>query len=120
MAQRPDSLTNSQRVLLVRILEAGFGAQDQVPENKWLARIEAAQMANPRDAVLQYLAGVVCVRLSLWGKAQQLLKQALSMLQDPALKRDAWRALAVMAEQRQDMQAATHAYQQALAEAVKA
>jgi HemY protein len=68
---------------------------------------------------LQYLAGVVCVRLSLWGKAQQLLKQALSMLQDPALKRDAWRALAEMAEQRQDAQAATDAYRQALAEAIK-
>ena len=40
-----------------------------------LGRIEAAQMANPRDAVLQYLAGVVCMRLSLWGKAQQMLKQ---------------------------------------------
>ena len=119
MAQRPDSLTTAQRVRLVRILESGFGAKGEVPETKWLARIEAAQMANPRDAVLQYLAGVVCVRLSLWGKAQQLLKQALSMLQDPALKRDAWRALAVMAEQRQDTQAATDAYRQALAEAIK-
>lgn len=119
MAQRPDSLTMSQRVHLVRVLEAGFGAAGEPPETQWLARIEAAQMANPRDAVLQYLAGVVCVRLSLWGKAQQLLKQALSLLQDPALKRDAWRALAVMAEQRQDTAAATHAYRQALAEAIK-
>ncbi len=119
MVQHPDALTASQRVRLVRVLEAGFGAQGELPENKWLARIEAAQMASPRDAVLQYLAGVVCVRLSLWGKAQQLLKQALSLLQDPALKRDAWRALAAMAEQRQDVQAATHAYRQALAEAVK-
>jgi HemY protein len=54
------------------------------------------------------------MRLQLWGKAQQLLKQSLSMLQDNGLKRDAWRALAEMAEQRQDMQAATEAYREAL------
>jgi HemY protein len=36
------------------------------------------------------------------------------MLQDNGLKRDAWRALAEMAEQRQDMQAATEAYREAL------
>ena len=83
-------------------------------DSDWLSRIETAQVANPRDAVLQYLAGVVCMRLKLWGKAQQLLKQSLSLLQDNGLKRDAWRALAAMAEQRQDTQAATEAYRQAL------
>ena len=54
------------------------------------------------------------MRLSLWGKAQQLLKQSLSLLQDVGLKRDAWRALAEMAEQRQDMAGATEAYREAL------
>ena len=76
-------------------------------------------MSNPRDAVLQYLAGIVCVRLNLWGKAQQLLKQSLSMLQDPALKRDAWRALGAIAEQRHDDDAASHALRQALEEAAR-
>jgi HemY protein len=109
----------SQKVRLVRILEAGFGAESEAPDSQWLSRIEAAQMSNPRDAVLQYLAGIVCVRLSLWGKAQQLLKQSMSMLQDPALKRDAWCALGLIAEQRRDTEAATHAYRQALAEAAK-
>jgi HemY protein len=84
-----------------------------------LARIETAQMANPRDAALQYLAGVVCMRMRLWGKAQQMLKQSLALLQDAGLKRDAWRALAFMAEQRQDAAAATEAYRQALVEAGK-
>lgn len=70
-------------------------------------------MANPRDAVLQYLAGVVCMRLSLWGKAQQMLKQSLSMLDDAELQRDAWLALARLAEQRQDVTAATQAYREA-------
>lgn len=119
LQEQPDSLSSSQKVRLVRALEAGFGSEGQVPDAHWLARIESAQMSNPRDAALQYLAGVVCMRLGLWGKAQQLLKQSLALLQEPGLKRDAWRALAIMAEQRQDSATATEAYRQALAEAAK-
>jgi HemY protein len=110
----PETLTLTQRVRLARVLEQSFGEGDAAPDGAWLGRIEAAQLANPRDAVLQYLAGVTCMRLQLWGKAQQLLKQSLSMLQDTGLKRDAWRALAEMAEQRQDTKAATEAYREAL------
>ncbi len=119
LLERADALNPVQKVRLVRILEAAFGAGGQVPDAQWLARIEAAQMANPRDAALQYLAGMVCMRLRLWGKAQQLLKQSLVLLQDSALKRDAWRALAEMAEQRQDAAGATEAYRQALKEAAR-
>ena len=119
MVSRGDTFAISQKVRLVRILEAGFGAEGEAPDTQWLTRIEAAQMANPRDAVLQYLAGMVCVRLNLWGKAQQLLKQSVSMLQDPALKRDAWRALGAIAEQRHDDDAASHAFRQALTEAAR-
>ncbi len=114
-----DALSPAQKVRLVRLLETAFGAAGQTPDAQWLARIESAQMANPRDAALQYLAGMVCMRLSLWGKAQQLLKQSLVLLQDPALKRDAWRALAELALQRQDAAGATEAYRQALNEAAK-
>ena len=119
LQEQPDALNMAQKVRLVRTLEAGFGAQGQVPDAQWLARIEAAQMANPRDAALQYLAGVVCMRLSLWGKAQQMLKQSLALVPDAGLKRDAWHALAVMAEQRQDSAAATEAYRQALLQAAR-
>jgi HemY protein len=56
---------------------------------------------------------VVCMRLSLWGKARQLLKQSLAMVQDRELKRDTWLALAQMAEQQQDATAATEAYREA-------
>jgi HemY protein len=119
LQQQPDALNLAQKVRLVRTLESGFGSAGQAPEAQWLARIESAQMGNPRDAALQYLAGVVCMRLGLWGKAQQMLKQSLALLQDAGLKRDAWRALAVMAEQRQDAAGATEAYRQALAEAAK-
>jgi HemY protein len=119
MQEQPEALNLGQTVRLVRTLESGFGAQGQAPDAQWLARIEAAQMANPRDAALQYLAGVVCMRLSLWGKAQQMLRQSLALLQDAGLKRDAWRALAQMAEQRQDTAAATEAYRHAVVEAAK-
>ena len=119
MLERPDGLNDSQRIRLVRLLEAGFAAQSQSPDAQWLSRIESAQMANPRDAALQYLAGMVCMRLSLWGKAQQLLKQSLALQQDAALKRDAWSALAEIAEQRQDTEGATQAYRQALKEAAR-
>jgi HemY protein len=42
-----------------------------------------------------------------------LLKQSLTRLQDPDLKRDAWRALAQLAEQRNDTAAASEAYREA-------
>jgi HemY protein len=119
MTQRVDTLPLAQRVRLVRVLEQSFGNTTETPDAAWLSKVEAAQMANPREAVLQYLAGVVCMRLQLWGKAQQLLKQSLSLLQDAGLRRDAWRALAEMAEQRQDSAGATHAYREALNQADK-
>jgi HemY protein len=56
---------------------------------------------------------VLCTRLELWGKAQQLLRQSLTMLKDPEMQRDAWRALAELAERRQDSVAAAQAYKQA-------
>lgn len=124
MAQQPEALTTAQRMQLVRILEQGLllppvSAQDMdqqtaILDNAWLSRIESAQLANPRDAVLQYLAGMVCMRLGLWGKAQVLLRQAQSLLQDSAFKRDAWLALAALAQQREDNAAMDEANRQAL------
>jgi HemY protein len=95
------------------VLERGFALESGKPDAVWLSRIETAQMGNPRDAVMQYLAGVTCMHLSLWGKAQQLLKQALLQLQDDRLKRQAWAALALLAEQREDVAAATEAWRNA-------
>jgi HemY protein len=119
MLRQSESLGTPQRVRLVRILERGFGETGNPPEAAWLSRVEAAQMANPRDPVLQYLAGVVCMRLSLWGKAQQMLKQSLTLLTDPRLRRDAWHALAILAEQRQDSDASAQAYREAVRESSK-
>jgi HemY protein len=97
----------------VRVLEKGFAQATGTPDAPWLQRIESLQLANPGDPLLQYLAGVMCARLELWGKAQQMLRQSLTMLKDADLKRDAWRALAELAEQRQDTAAAAQAYKEA-------
>jgi len=107
--ERQDTLASSLQVKLVGALEDGLDSLD----GAWLARIESAQRANPRDATLQYLAGTACMKRQLWGKAQQLLMQAAMGLQDLKLHRKAWRALARLAEERGDAEAAQLAYQRA-------
>jgi len=108
-AMQPRSdMGDALRIKLITVLEAGLDSVDAA----WLARIEAAQMGRPRDANLQYLAGMACMSRQLWGKAQQLLSQAALGLQDTGLHRKAWRALAVLAEQCDDAEAAAHAYKQ--------
>jgi HemY protein len=113
MVAQPGALADAQRVHLIRVLESGFAMASGAPEAAWLTRIEQAQMANPGDSALQYLAGITCMRLQLWGKAQQLLKQALPRLQDAGLERNAWVALAELAERRGDVAASTQAWQNA-------
>ncbi len=109
-AMQPRSgIGDSLRIKLIAVLEPGLASLDAA----WLARIEAAQLGRPRDANLQYLAGMACLHRQLWGKARQLLSQAATGLQDAHLQRNAWRALAVLAEQREDEPAAAHAYKQA-------
>jgi HemY protein len=105
-------LGDTLRVKLVCALEEGLDALDAA----WLARIEAAQRASPRDATLQYLAGMACMKRHLWGKAQQLLTQAALGLEDAKLHRNAWRALAELAEQRDDASAAAVAWKRAAQE----
>ncbi len=103
--------SESLRVKLIGALEQDLTSIDAA----WLARIEAALQHSPRDANLQYLAGMACLKRQLWGKAQQLLTQATTHLQDPALLRRAWRALAELAEQRGDAAATEQAFRRAAA-----
>jgi len=107
--ERQAELGDSMKVKLVRALEAGLDSLD----GAWLARIEAAQRANPRDATLQYLAGMACMKRQLWGKAQQLMGQAAMGLKDVKLHRNAWRALALLAEERGDLETAAQAWKRA-------
>jgi HemY protein len=94
------------QVRLVTTLERGLDSID----SDWLARIEAALLGRPRDPNFQYLAGMACLHRQLWGKAQQLLGQAVLNLRDAGLQRRAWRALAQLAEQRGDAAAAQQAW----------
>lgn len=113
MVAQPGALADTQRIQLIRVLESGFALASGALESAWLTRIEQAQMANPGDSALQYLAGITCMRLQLWGKAQQLLKQSLPRLQDAGLERNAWAALAELAERRGDVVASAQAWQNA-------
>ena len=108
-AVQPQSdMGEALRIKLITVLVAGRDSLDAA----WLARIEAAQMGRPRDPNFQYLAGMACMSRQLWGKSRQLLNQAALSLQDTGLHRKAWQALAVLAEQREDAEAAAHAYRQ--------
>ncbi len=113
MLDLPDALDASDRVRLVQLLEAGVADPGAPTDPDWLARIEAAAQANPRDANLQYLAGMACLHRGLWGRAQMLLAQATRSLHNEGLRRQAWRALAELAEQRGDREAAGEAWKRA-------
>lgn len=101
---------------MLRVVQALERSQPdpQAPDaRQGLARVEGLQQAQPRDARLQYLAGMVCLKQRLWGKAQALLSQAVKGLQEPELLRATWLALAELAEQREDPAAAAQAWKQA-------
>jgi HemY protein len=110
--ERQSELGENLKVKLVSALEAGLESLD----GAWLARIEASQKANPREATLQYLAGMACMKRQLWGKAQQLMSQAAMGLKEAKLHRNAWRALAQLAEERGDPEAAAQAWKRAAGE----
>ncbi len=97
---------------LPRLVQALENCLDGL-DGAWLARIEAAATAQPREPRLQYLAGMACVQRQLWGKAQQLLLRAAPHLQESALRTRAWQRLALMAEHRGDAAAAADAWKQA-------
>lgn len=101
------------RIRWVLVLQTGVAAAPASVASQWLARVEAAQLAQPTDPYLQYAAGRVCVSQQLWGKGQKLLEQAVTRLSDSGLKRQAWRTLETLAQQRGDHAGALHAQRQA-------
>ena len=113
MLALPETFSDAHRARLARVLEAGMLSTGDAADQDWLARLDAAAQANPRDATLQYLAGMACLHRGLWGRAHMLLTQAARTLPDDSLRRQAWRALAELAEQRGDAEAAADAWKKA-------
>ena len=100
LTDQSEALLSNQRERMVMVLAA---ALEQVePDSEWLARIEQARLTNPRHLELQYLSGMICLRHGLWGKAQQMLEQVAPRLGGTELQRQAWRALAELAEHKGD------------------
>lgn len=106
---RMDGLNDSHMQALVLALQDCLDGLD----SQWLARIESASRANPREPRLQYLAGMACVQRQLWGKAHQLLSQSAPQLEPGPLRMQAWQQLARMAEHRGDGEAAAAAWKKA-------
>ena len=113
MTQSSSGLEPDQKVFLIRVMENGFSAAGEDIDKLWLSRIEQAQLAAPGDAALQYLAGVACLRLQLWGKAQQLIRQALPRLDDAGLLTRAWQVQAELAQHQGDEAQAMEAWKNA-------
>jgi HemY protein len=109
----PTAWRDAVDMRFVQALEASLADTQSQDALDWLSRIERAQQALPRDPDLQFLAGMLCWRHKLWGKAQGLLSQSIKSLVEPTLRRQAWCALAESAEQRQDAEAAKNAWKQA-------
>lgn len=82
----------------------------------WLARLEAAALAHPREAAVAYAVGCALAERELWGKARLLLEQAASA---PGLhkasRRRAWLLLAKLADQQSDVERAASCYREAAA-----
>ena len=105
------ALDERQQLQLIEVLEQALQADE--PQADWLARTEQARLSQPQHMGLLYLYGRVCMRHSLWGKAQQMLERCAPQLTQPGLQRKAWCALAELAQQRGDEAAATLAWRRA-------
>ncbi|MGY4830484.1 heme biosynthesis HemY N-terminal domain-containing protein [Sphaerotilaceae bacterium SBD11-9] len=80
----------------------------------WLARLEGAAQAHPREPAVAYAVGCALAERELWGKARLLLDQAATATPLPAdARRHAWLLLARMAEEQSDTERAALCYEAA-------
>lgn len=105
------TLSEEDQSWLVRALEVAFSRQGG--DVSWLSRLEGAQKRWPADVRMAYLTAMACWHGGLWGKARQLMSQALPRLSEPELQVRAWQALADLAAREGDQEAATEALQKA-------
>ncbi|MBK6852868.1 MAG: heme biosynthesis protein HemY [Burkholderiales bacterium] len=80
----------------------------------WLPLLEAALTALPQDAAVAYAVGRALAQRQLWGRARRLLEGVARMTSaEPDLRRDAWKALAAIAEEEGDTDRAADCYRSA-------
>ena len=85
----------------------GIGAE-------WLARLEAAAQAFPRDGAVALAVGSALAERQLWGKARTLVAQAASDIALPiGVRRKAWLQLALLATRQGDTDAAARCFEAA-------
>ena len=79
----------------------------------WLPVLEAAMSAQPQDAPLAYAVGRAMAERQLWGRARRLLDGVTSARgASTALRGQAWRALARIAEEEGDEARAQECYKE--------
>lgn len=98
-------------------------------DNTWLRTIEKQQNNHPHDNKLRYLAGIAYLKRQLWGKAQQMFERITQQTQratphtpfnpsknnqiEQDVQQNSWCYLALLAQQRGDIEAANHAWNKA-------
>ncbi len=111
---RIDKLAFEERTAVAEALAgavSGIGVE-------WLARLESAAQALPRDGAVALAAGSALAQRGLWGKARALLEQAGADLALPAAaRRKAWIALAELAGQDGDAARAARCFESAARQA---
>jgi HemY protein len=112
--ERIDKLAFEERTAVAEALAgavSGIGVE-------WLARLESAAQALPRDGAVALAAGSALAQRGLWGKARALLEQAgADLALPPAARRKAWIALAELAGQDGDSDRAARCFESAARQA---
>jgi HemY protein len=81
---------------------------------EWLARLESAAQAFPREPAIAHAVGSALAERRLWGKARQLLDTAATDAALPTdLRRHAWLTMARMAEEEANSERAVQCFEAA-------
>lgn len=92
------------------VLEAFVAVLPGLPAD-WLPLLEGSVAALPQDAAVAHAVGRAMAERKLWGRARRLLEAATSLPGgEAAMRRDAWRALAEIAEAEGDEGLAQRCY----------
>jgi HemY protein len=106
-----NTLNLEERTLLVKLTQSAL--ESFKPDPEWLSFMDQIIQSHPGVVEVSYLYGQLCKHHALWGKAQQLLESCAARLQSSELKRQAYAAIAELAQDRMDEASALKAWRQA-------